>query len=205
LDENGKPYEIVVFKVDNPNDPVDLEHANKVWRWNAGGFGYSRDGYYSQNYIVALNSDGQINADMITVGTLDASRVNVQDLTASMFRGHEIDLGGESNPEGVLAIRDESNNVLIRMDANGLECFGEAVGGVQPSVVFDKNGVTAYSNCNDKANTAIFWTKEQDFHMKNAVIENQMDIGNMLKFLPFEIKDTNNNIVNQGIAVVPNI
>lgn len=204
-EETGMPYEIVIFKTENPTDEQTLDNAKWVWRWNINGLGFSDQGYDAPDgYKTAITYDGKINASMITTGELDAQDAGIQNLTASMFAGQMIQLGGADMPDGKLVILDQSNNVLIKMDIDGLECFGAEVNGVIPSVVFDKNGVTGYSNSADKENTAIFWTKEQDFHMKNAVIENQMDIGGMLKFLPFTIKDSNNNITNQGIAVVAN-
>lgn len=200
----GVPYEIVIFKTENPTDPQDLEHAKYVWRWNSGGLAYSDSGYDSQNYKLALDSEGHINASMITTGNLNAIQAGIQNLTASMFEGQMIQLGGPDMPNGKIVILDQEDNPLINIDIDGLECFGEPVNGVTPSVVFNKFGVTGYSNKDDKENSAIFWTKEQDFHMSNAVIENQMDIGGMLKFLPFEIKNSSNVITNQGIAVVAN-
>ena len=202
-DEDGRPYEIVIFKTEHAEDPQDLEHAKYVWRWNSGGLGYSDEGYDSLNYKLALDSEGHINASMITAGELNAIQAGLQNITASMFAGQMIQLGGEDMPYGKLVILDQSNNTLIQMDINGLECFGETVGGITPSVVFDKNGVTAYSNSNDKANSKIFWTHEEEFCMKNSIIENQLELGEMVKFLPFTIKDSNNNVINQGIAVVP--
>ena len=204
-EETGRPYEIVIFKTENPTDEQTLENAKWVWRWNINGLAFSDQGYDAPNdYKTAITYDGKINASMITTGELDAQDAGIQNLTASMFEGQMIQLGGAEMPDGKLIIKDDTDTILIQMDINGLECFGAENNGVIPSVVFDKNGVTGYSNSADMENTAIFWTKEQDFHMKNAVIETQMDIGNMLKFLPFTIKDSNNNVTNQGIAVVAN-
>lgn len=201
----GRPYEIVIFKTEYPTDPQDLDHAKYVWRWNAGGLAYTDGGYNSENYKVAIDSEGHINASMIATGDLDAVEAGIQNLTASMFAGQMIQLGGSDMPNGKIVILDQSDNTLIKIDVNGLECFGATVNGITPSVVFDKNGVTAYSNSADKENTAIFWTQKDSFQMKNAVIKNQMDIGELLKFTQMTIRNANNEIINQGIAVVPTI
>lgn len=193
----GKPYELVIS--DNPV----LENAVHVWRWNIDGLAYSSDGYDPQKFTTAITSDGKIVADFITTGTLHAGDITVMGLKASMFEGQEIDLGGPQNPEGVLKILDRSGNPLVVMNSNGIECFGEAVNGITPSVVFDKYGMTGYSNKDDKQNSAIFWTKKDDFCMKNGIVENQLSVGKKLKMVPFTIKDGNGNIVNDGIAEIP--
>lgn len=50
-------------------DTPDKETATKVWRWNAGGFGYSSTGY-NGTYSTAITMDGAIVADFITAGVL---------------------------------------------------------------------------------------------------------------------------------------
>lgn len=64
--KDGKPYELLVM--DKPN----LDDAVKVWRWNVGGLGYSKNGYNGP-YETAITSDGQIVADFITSGSLVAN------------------------------------------------------------------------------------------------------------------------------------
>ena len=51
------------------NDPVT---AQKVWRWNIEGLGYSKTGINGP-FGIAMTSDGQIVADFITAGVMDAS------------------------------------------------------------------------------------------------------------------------------------
>ena len=196
------PDEIIIT-----NDNDFHKNTAKLWRWNKGGLGYSRTGYDGE-YTTAISinpqtGEGQINANMITTGTLNASLVTIQNLTAAMFNGQEIVLGGANNRQGKLTLKDENGTVVGVMNSSGLEFFGEAVNNVRPSVVFDKSGVTGYSNSNDKEHTAIFWTKKDDFCMKNGIVENQLNLGGMLRFTPVTIRDNNDNIINQGIAVVP--
>lgn len=202
----GTPYELVIFKTAYPTDPQDLDHAKYVWRWNINGLAYSGDGYGSQNYYPAITADGKIVADRILTGTLDASEITVRNLTASMFRGQEISLGGIYDQSGTLKIYDRTGNkVLVQMNADGVECFGDTVGNITPSVVFDKNGVTGYSNSDPvaKPTSKIFWTNKDSFQMKNGVVENQLSVGGKMKLVPFTIKDGNGNIIDDGIAEVP--
>ncbi len=55
-------------------DTDDIGTATNVWRWNMGGLGYSSNGYYGP-YELAMTSDGQIVADFITTGTMNAQRI----------------------------------------------------------------------------------------------------------------------------------
>ena len=86
LDTNndGSPDEIVIsdlpiLKSDNP----DIETAKKVWRWNKEGLGYSYreagDAYELGSYAIAITADGQINADFITTGLLNADLIRIGD------------------------------------------------------------------------------------------------------------------------------
>lgn len=189
------PYEILILC-----DSDDISTATQIWRWNERGLGYSNNGYggpYGTAITVdPITGDGQINADFITTGTLDALKATITNLSASMFTGQTIVLGGAEDCK--LEVQDLSNppKTLIRVNGNGLECFGTPVGGVTPSVVFDKNGVTGYSNIADKDNSKIFWTHADEFHMANAVIENEVTFGGKIRFVPL------NNGTNNGIAIV---
>ena len=84
---NGKPYELLIM------DNADISQAVNVWRWNLAGLGFSSNGYAGP-YEIAITSDGQINADMITTGQLDADLITT----------------------GRLLIEDANNNAIF--DAN---------------------------------------------------------------------------------------
>ena len=53
---------------DNPSQ------AQKVWRWNINGLGYSSTGIGGP-YGIAMTADGQIVADFITTGKLNANLI----------------------------------------------------------------------------------------------------------------------------------
>ena len=59
------PQEILIM------DTPDINTAKKVWRWNSGGLGYSSNGYNGP-FALAMTSDGQIVANRITSGILNA-------------------------------------------------------------------------------------------------------------------------------------
>lgn len=77
---SGKqPDEILIM------DTPDINTATKVWRWNKAGLGYSKTGYNGP-YGLAMTADGQIVADFITTGTLNAAEVRVINLVADHLR-----------------------------------------------------------------------------------------------------------------------
>lgn len=55
-------------------DTKDIRTATKVWRWNLNGLGYSSTGY-NGTYGTAITMDGEIVANFIKTGTLDASLI----------------------------------------------------------------------------------------------------------------------------------
>lgn len=65
---DGKPDEILIM------DDPDITQAVKVWRWNQAGLGYSSTGY-SGPYGLAMTADGEIVADFIATGTLNADLI----------------------------------------------------------------------------------------------------------------------------------
>ena len=65
---DGEPDEILIM------DTADITTATKVWRWNKNGLGYSSSGY-SGPYGLAITSDGEIVADFIKTGTLNANLI----------------------------------------------------------------------------------------------------------------------------------
>ena len=71
---NGEPEEILIMDTD------DISTANKIWRWNLNGLGYSSTGYSGQ-YGTAITMDGEIVANFITTGTMTANRVRAGLLT----------------------------------------------------------------------------------------------------------------------------
>lgn len=74
---NGDGQIIETLFMDSLNEGT----ATKVWRWNINGLGYSPNGPGGP-YTVAITKDGEIVADFITTGTLDADEVDIVNLKA---------------------------------------------------------------------------------------------------------------------------
>ena len=67
-DGSDRPYELLIM-----DQPAQAD-AQKLWRWNLGGLGYSSTGYAGP-YGTAITMDGEIVADYITVGKMSANHV----------------------------------------------------------------------------------------------------------------------------------
>ena len=169
---NGEPYEFLVM------DTPDINTAVNVWRWNLGGLGFSHTGYNGDFSSLALTMDGQINADMITTGLLSANRI----------RGGVLQLGGEDNGNGVMELRTADGTLVGRMDKDGLRMFGQS-GYVQMNYEegfagFDLNG------------NKLYWVASDQFHMKQAVVEEEITLCDKIRFI--DISNTDNN----GVGIV---
>ena len=133
---DGQPYEMLIM--DNP----DIEQAQKVWRWNQQGLGYSSTGY-NGTYRLGMTIDGQIVADFINTGTLTANLIKAGILTDvagkfslnmqtgelhmsnGTFNG-TIKLGGGDGRNGELYLYGENGNLIYQLDkTNGLQSFGK--------------------------------------------------------------------------------
>lgn len=101
-----KPDEILIMDTDNINT------ARNVWRWNRAGLGYSKNGYNGP-YGTAITQSGQIVADYITTGTLNASLVSVTNLNAS-----NITTG---------TITSKNGGTVINLDTGSAKFTGEIV------------------------------------------------------------------------------
>lgn len=96
-DSNGdrQPDEILIM------DTPDIQTAQKVWRWNNGGLGYSSNGYNGP-YTTAITQDGAIVASFITAGILNGSIIKTGRIQGQTAGGPYFDLLS-NNGKGELA------------------------------------------------------------------------------------------------------
>ena len=66
LNPSENPQELLIMNT------ADASTAQKIWRWNLSGLGYSSTGY-NGTYKTAITQDGHIVADFIDTGTLTAN------------------------------------------------------------------------------------------------------------------------------------
>jgi hypothetical protein len=118
---DGKPDELLVTDLEN------ISAATKVWRWNKEGLGYSNKGVNGP-YSTAITADGQIVADFITTGTLNAERVAVESHDGNTgvltdyihFENGTITLG---KGDSALSLKLENNQVAFYNGATRIAYF----------------------------------------------------------------------------------
>lgn len=95
---SSTPDELLVLE---PESKGDYLKANRIWRFNYAGLGYSSNGYNGP-YGLAMTIDGQINASFVNTGQLNvggsgqAEKINVYDASGTkrlvVFDEHGITL-----------------------------------------------------------------------------------------------------------------
>ena len=91
--------ELFIMDTDNPNT------AQKVWRWNLNGLGYSKTGI-NGTYELAMTQDGNIVADFIRTGTMSVSRI--EGLT-NLLDGYSSQIG--INKDSIDALVSKQKNL----------------------------------------------------------------------------------------------
>lgn len=144
--QDGKPDEILIMDTD------DINTAVKVWRWNASGLGYSGAGYAGPYNKIALTNDGQIVADAITTGVLNADLIKT---------GVIEDVGGKSQIDmltgsaRLFQLIAKRNVTVMSDDDVTVASLTEIVGGGRALRLYDSTGqiITAIlQSSSDKGN-----------------------------------------------------
>ena len=102
-DEDGRLYEILIL------DTPEIETATKVWRWNAGGFGYSENGYNGK-YETAITMDGVIVADFIAAGTLQGVKIIAE---TGSIAGWKMENGVLVSDDGTMELDSVNNKITV--------------------------------------------------------------------------------------------
>lgn len=165
-------------------DSLPAETATNVIRMNAAGIAFSNTGI-NGSFTTAWTIDGVFNAQAI----------NVINFTADLIKGGTLKLGTNLNESGILEVYDEANNLITLMDKDGLKMFAQDGSYI---VVNTTDGFCGY----DRDGNKTFYVNEDQFVMKKSIVEQEITLCNKLRFIPIEIRDTNNNLVNDGIGLV---
>lgn len=127
----------------------DYTKADKLWKWNMNGLGYSSDG--GKNFGLAITMDGAIVADFITTGVLSADRIragiladvggnfslNLEDGTLVMKKG-SITIGADGKGRSIFSV-DTKGNLSIGRDEYGRSVFAVDTEG---NVTMKKGSIT---------------------------------------------------------------
>ena len=106
---DGYPDEVLIM------DTADISTAQKLWRWNKSGLGYSSTGY-SGTYGTAITQEGQIVANYVSTGVLNADLIKAGTIS---------DANGNSTinmTTGVATLKDmKAKNRFTFIDTNNVE------------------------------------------------------------------------------------
>jgi phage minor structural protein len=165
-------------------DSLPKETATNVIMINNGGIAFGHNGI-----------NGAFSSAWTIDNVLNMEQINVINLTADLIKGGTLKLGSNLNQNGQLEVYDEANNLIAELNKNGLKMYG-----VDGSYILMNNevGFSGY----DRLGNQIYWVSKDEFHMKKSVVEEEITLCNKMRFIPIEIYDTNNNLINDGIGLV---
>lgn len=165
-------------------DALPAEDANNVIRINSGGIAFSNTGI-NGNFVTAWTIDGTFNAQAI----------NVINFTADMIKGGTLKLGSNLNQYGLIEIYDESNTLIAQLDKNGLKMYAQDGSYI---LINTDVGFVGY----DRLDNPIFWINKDEFHQVKSVVEQEITLCNKIRFIPIEVYDNNNTLINDGVGIV---
>lgn len=144
-------------------DTPDIETAINVWRWNNGGFGHSSKGYNGP-YDTAITQDGQIVANFITAGEMNAGVIKT-----GLLKGHKgnayfnLDTGELAADK--LIDPDQTSRYLAISNIKGLTGRGLTyVDPINTSPTFQVRG----QNINSVHGANLYFPSEMAFYLDNV-------------------------------------
>lgn len=164
-------------------DALPKEEAHKVIMINSGGIAFSSTGI-----------NGKFESAWTIDNTLNMQHINVINLVADMIKGGTLKLGSNLNQNGQIEVYDEANNLIAKLDKNGLIMYGLDGSYL---VVNNSVGFAGY----DRTGAKTFWVSGDEFHQKKSVIEEEITLCNKARFIPITVKD-GDTVTNDGIGIV---
>ena len=167
----NQPYEILVM------DTPDISTAQKVWRWNNNGLGYSSSGYNGP-YTLAMTQDGAFVADFITTGVLTANLIKAGVLQS-------VNGATSLSMETGKLVFSLGNGATMQLTSNGITFFdgdGNHIGSMYRAV-----GDSTVSNLrqyilhyprgvtpgDDEGTRVIYWTAENTPDQQSVLVIDQ--------------------------------
>lgn len=164
-------------------DALPKEEAHHVIMINSGGIAFSSTGI-----------NGTFESAWTIDNVLNMQHINVINLVADMIKGGTLKLGSNLNQNGQIEVYDEANNLIAKLDKNGLIMYGLDGSYL---VVNNSVGFAGY----DRTGTKTFWVSGDEFHQKKSVIEEEITLCNKARFIPITVKD-GDTVTNDGIGIV---
>ena len=176
-DASGHPTELLIMNTPNINT------AQKIWRWNLNGLGYSND--YGHSYGLAMTSDGSIVADYINTGILqsgDGGQSFYLNLGTGELRMKAADiwLGAQNLEDTITQVGDNQSAIAeigdyLKYDsATGVVTLGDTNSEIALKVENDR--VAFVDTANNNAELAYF--TDSRLMITDATIINSLDFGN---------------------------
>lgn len=159
-------------------DVLPKENARNVMMINSAGIGFSNTGI-----------NGNFTSAWLIDGTLDMQNINVINMTASLVKGGTFKVGARENEAGRIEIYNIANQLIGTFDENGICIYGTD----GSRVIINPEEFAGYDSQNNK----VFWMNGDEFHMKKSVIEEEITLCNLARWLGIETED------NTGIGIVP--
>ena len=164
-------------------DALPKEEAHNVIMINSGGIAFSSTGI-----------NGTFESAWTIDNTLNMQHINVVNLVADMIKGGTLKLGSNLNQNGQIEVYDEANNLIAKLDKNGLIMYGLDGSYL---VVNNSVGFAGY----DRIGAKTFWVSGDEFHQKKSVIEEEITLCNKARFIQITVKD-GDTVTNDGIGIV---
>ena len=164
-------------------DALPKEEAHNVIMINSGGIAFSSTGI-----------NGVFESAWTIDNVLNMQHINVINLVADMIKGGTLKLGSNLNQNGQIEVYDEANNLIAKLDKNGLIMYGLDGSYL---VVNNSVGFAGY----DRTGAKTFWVSGDEFHQKKSVIEEEITLCNKVRFIPITVKD-GDTVINDGIGIV---
>lgn len=164
-------------------DALPKEEAHHVIMINSGGIAFSSTGI-----------NGVFESAWTIDNVLNMQHINVINLVADMIKGGTLKLGSNLNQNGQIEVYDEANNLIAKLDKNGLIMYGLDGSYL---VVNNSVGFAGY----DRTGAKTFWVSGDEFHQKKSVIEEEITLCNKARFIPITVKD-GDTVTNDGIGIV---
>ncbi len=138
------------------NNPLT---AQRIWRWNINGLGYSNTGI-NGTYNTAITQDGEIVADFITAGLLDGSMIKANSIKANQL-----------TVEAKNELNSYLHNNTVTIDDEGIEVSNT----LSETVTKINNEEFAIYNNNSK----IMSINKDTTTLKRTSIEADLTVGNI--------------------------
>ena len=159
-------------------DALPKETATNVMMINSSGIGFSNTGI-----------NGTFSSAWLIDGTLDMQNINVINMTASLVKGGTFKVGARENEAGRIEIYNIANQLIGTFDEHGICIYGTD----GSRVIINPEEFAGYDSQNHK----VFWMNGDEFHMKKSVIEEEITLCGLARWLGIDTAD------NTGIGIVP--